>query len=168
VIRSTDMGRTWGSPAVLAADPENKIGFAEPCLLRTRRGELIAMLRTEGYLYQSNSSDNGRTWSQPAKTEMWGFRAHLLELRDGPILCTYSYRRKPFGLRASISNDGGKTWDTQKEIILRNDGGTHDLGYPSSVEFPDGRVLTTYWFNQQKEGDLKSETRFIAGTFYRP
>lgn len=168
VIRSTDMGRTWGSPAVLAADPENKIGFAEPCLLRTRRGELIAMLRTEGYLYQSNSSDNGRTWSQPVKTAMWGFPAHLLELRDGRILCSYGYRRKPFGVRASISKDSGKTWDTQNEIILRNDGGTHDLGYPSSVEFPDGRVLTTYWFNQQKEGDPKSETRFIAGTFHRP
>jgi hypothetical protein len=99
---------------------------------------------------------------------MWGFPAHLLELRDGRILCTYGYRRKPFGVRASISKDGGRTWDTQTEIILRDDGGTHDLGYPSSVELPDGRVLTTYWFNQQKEGDPKSETRFIAGTFYRP
>jgi len=30
VIRSTDMGKTWGSPAVLAADSEKKIAFAEP------------------------------------------------------------------------------------------------------------------------------------------
>jgi len=58
VIRSTDMGKNWGSPAVLAADTDKKIAFAEPCLLRTRSGELIAMMRTEGYLYQSNSSDN--------------------------------------------------------------------------------------------------------------
>lgn len=168
VIRSNDMGRTWGSPSVLAADPEKKTPFAEPCLLRTRRGELIAMMRTEGYLYQSNSSDDGRTWSQPIKTVMWGFPAHLLELRDGRILCTYGYRRKPYGVRGCISRDGGKSWDIQNEIILRADGGTHDLGYPSSVQFPDGRVLTTYWFNQQKEGDPTSETRFLAGTFYRP
>ena len=70
-------------------------------------------------------------------------------------------------MRASISK-ARKTWDVQNEIILRNDGRTHDLRYPSSVELPDGRVLTTYWFNQQKEGDPESETRFIAGTFYRP
>ena len=50
----------------------------------------------------------GRTWSQPIKTAMWGFPAHLLELRDGRILCTYGYRRKPYGVRASISKDGAR------------------------------------------------------------
>lgn len=168
VIRSTDMGRTWGSPALLAEDAEKKLDFGEPCLLRTRNGRLIAMLRTEGYLYQSDSADDGRTWTPAVKTAMWGFPAHLLELKDGRILCTYGYRRPPYGLRACISADGGKSWNIQNEIILRDDGGTRDLGYPSSVQFPDGRVLTTYWFNQEKPGDPKSETRFIAGTFYRP
>lgn len=46
--------------------------------------------------------------------------------------------------------------------------GSRDLGYPSSVEFSDGRVLTVYWFNQENPSDLESDVRFVAGTFYRP
>jgi sialidase-1 len=168
VIRSKDKGRTWGEPALLADDPEKKISFPEPCLLRRRDGGLISMLRTGGFLYQSNSSDDGRTWSKPVKTELKGFPAHLLELKDGRILCTYGYRFQPYGVRAAISRDGGKTWDKQHEIVLRDDGGTSDLGYPSAVELPDGRVFLTYWFNQEKPGDPASEVRYIAGTYFRP
>lgn len=168
VIRSRDRGRTWGEPAELAIDPDGKLSFAEPCLLRTREGRLISMIRTEGYLYQSVSEDNGKTFSKPVKTAMWGWPAHLLELRDGRILCTYGYRREPFGLRAVLSHDGGRTWDASREIVLRDDGGNGDLGYPSAVEFEDGRVLVVYWFNQEKPGEPSSEVRYLAGTFFRP
>ena len=175
MIRSTDGGKTWGSPSVMAEDPEQVMAFAETALLRKKDGGLMALHRTadgggakRGYLFQTDSSDEGRTWTKPLATKMWGWPAHLLELKDGRILCTYGYRREPYGVRASLSGDGGKTWDVEKEIVLRDDGGSGDLGYPSSVELPDGRVLTIYWFNQEKPGDPESEVRYIAGTFYRP
>jgi hypothetical protein len=151
------------------------MAFAEPGLLRRRTGELIALHRTadgggaqKGFLFQTDSADGGRTWTKPAATRMWGWPAHMLELDDGRILCTYGYRRPPYGVRASISRDGGKSWDVDREIVLRSDGGSHDLGYPSSVLLSDGRVLTVYWFNQEKSGDPASEVRYIAGTIYRP
>lgn len=168
LIRSKDMGRTWGDPTVFARDTEGKLSFGEPCLLRRKDGTLLAMLRTEGDLYQTISTDNGRTWSPPAKTGLWGYPAHLLELRDGRVLATYGYRRAPYGVRAAISTDGGRTWNPKSEIILRQDGGTSDLGYPSSVELQDGRVLTVYWMNHEKPGDAASEVRYIGGTFFRP
>lgn len=93
------------------------------------------------------------------KTAIWGYPADVIELKDGRLLCVYGYRRKPYGLRAVISRDGGRT---------RDDGGDRDLGYPSSVEFPDGRVLTVYWIHHEKPGDPKSATRYVAGTFWRP
>jgi hypothetical protein len=129
---------------------------------------MIAMIRTGGYLYQSNSSDNGRTWSKAGPTKIWGYPAHLLELPDGRILCTYGYRRAPFGLRYCLSRDGGRTWDVDREVVLRADGGSGDLGYPSVVELGDGRVLMVYWMNQEKEGVADSDVRYIAGTFFRP
>jgi len=180
LIRSNDKGVTWQNPSLIAEDPEYRRNFEEPSLLRRKNGELVSMIRItagrsplwpyekEGYLWQSNSLDDGRTWSKPVKTVIWGYPAHVLELKDGRLLCTYGYRKKPFGVRACLSRDGGKTWDIQTEIVLRDDGGEWDLGYPTSVELPDGRVLTVYWFNQERLGDPKSETRFIAGTFYRP
>lgn len=179
-IRSNDRGLTWHSPALIAEDPNHLRNFEEPSLVRLKSGKLLTMIRitsgrsplrpdsVEGYLWQSESNDDGRTWSKPVKTSIWGYPADVIELKDGRLLCTYGYRQKPFGVRAVISRDAGKTWDIDRAIVLRDDGGTRDLGYPSSVEFPDGRVLTVYWMNHEKPDDWKSATRYVAGTFYRP
>jgi hypothetical protein len=98
---------------------------------------------------------------------MWGFPAHLLELRDGRILCAYGYRQKPYGVRATLSRDGGRSWDVANEIVVRDDGGTSDLGYPVSVQLPDDSVLMAYYFNQERSGEPESSTRYIAGTRLR-
>ncbi|MFN7924022.1 MAG: sialidase family protein [Bryobacteraceae bacterium] len=179
-IRSNDGGLTWHSPALIAEDENHRRNFEEPSLVRLRSGKLLTMIRItsgrsplfpdskEGFLWQSESSDDGRTWSKPVKTAVWGYPADVIELRDGRLLCTYGYRQKPYGVRVVLSRDGGKTWDVDHAIVLREDGGTSDLGYPSSVELPDGRVLTVYWINHEKPGDERSATRYVAGTFYRP
>src|SRR5581483_8103350 len=180
LIRSSDRGETWGSPSLIAEDPGNRRNFEEPSLTRLKSGKLISMTRItagrselwpdsqDGYLWQSESSDEGRTWSAPVKTAIWGYPAEVLELRDGRLLCVYGYRKKPFGIRACISRDEGRTWDVNREIVLRDDGGTSDLGYPSSVQFADGRVLTVYWFNNERAGDPASAARYVGGTFYKP
>ncbi|MEO7653051.1 MAG: sialidase family protein, partial [Bryobacteraceae bacterium] len=157
VITSKDKGKTWGNPVFVAEDPERKLHFVEAGIVRLKSGKIILMHRTESYLYQSESMDDGKTWKPPFKTPMWGYPAHLLELKDGRILCTYGHRRPPYGVRACISRDGGKTWDIDKEMVLRADGGTSDLGYPSVVELPEGGVFSVYWFNNEKAGDAKSE-----------
>jgi hypothetical protein len=88
---------------------------------------------------------------------MWGYPPHLLKLRDGRVLCSFGYRRDPMGVRAVLSNDGGKTWDINNIIVLRNDGGIPsefrrdaesggaDLGYPISTQLSDGSILTVYY-----------------------
>lgn len=168
VIRSGDKGKTWSKPALVAEDPHHDMHFIESGITRLRDGRIILMHRTENYFYQSDSTDDGRSFSKPRKTPMWGWVAYLMQLRDGRVLCIYGHRRPPFGVRATISRDGGRSWDIQNEIVIRADGGDGDLGYPSAIEFEDGRVLTVYWFNQEKPGVFTSETRYIAGTFFRP
>ncbi len=111
------------------------------------------------------SEDGGRSWehlSRPApNTGRGGNPPALLKLRDGRICLVHGYRDEPFGMRARISTDGGETWD--KEIILREDGGNHDLGYPRAVQRPDGQVVTVYYYNQEPEGE-----RYIAATIFQP
>ncbi|HKJ26118.1 MAG TPA: sialidase family protein [Anaerolineales bacterium] len=162
-ILSKDGGDTWGEPALIAKDPEGKISFEEPAIAITPDGNLIAMIRSGEprkyqYLYQAFSYDMGKTWEGLEETAMWGHPAHVLQLRDGRMLCSYGYRREPFGIRASLSHDGGKTWDVANEAILRQDGGSRDLGYPCSVELGDGEILTVYYIH----GD--DGIRHIAGT----
>ena len=163
VVRSKDGGKTWGEPSTVAHDPEGVISFHEPVLLRLPDRKIIAMLRTEGddhYLYQAFSTDEGRTWEGLRRTEIWGYPAHLIRLRSGRILCAYGYRREPFGIRAVLSEDDGETWDIEQEKVIRKDGLHVDLGYPSSVQLDDDRILTVYYFH----GD--DGIRFIAGSIY--
>ena len=63
---------------------------------------------------------------------------------------TYGYRAKLFGIRALLSCDGGKTWGN--EIILRDDGGGRDLGYPRSIQRKDGKGVTVYYFWEKRSG----------------
>jgi sialidase-1 len=113
-------------------------------------------------LYQAVSYDDGRSWTGLHETPMWGHPAHVLALADGRLVCTYGYRRPPFGVRACVSYDGGCSWAIEREFVLRDDGGSRDLGYPSTAELPDGRLLTVYYFHGQ------DDVRHIAATRWHP
>ncbi|HQR07959.1 MAG TPA: sialidase family protein [Gemmatales bacterium] len=65
----------------------------------------------------------------------------MVKLQDCRIALTYGNRSAPYGIRAKISDDKGKTWGP--EIILRDDGGNWDLGYPRTVQRrrQDGHLL---------------------------
>jgi sialidase-1 len=179
-LRSMDQGATWAHHALVGDGAADRLHFLEPGWVRLRDGRILAMLRTRGegaagvreappagYLFQTVSADGGRTWTKPAPTPMWGFPAHLLELRDGRILCAYGYRQKPYGVRATLSRDGGRTWAVKGEIVVRDDGGSVDLGYPVSVQLADDTVLMAYYFNQERAGAPETATRYIAGTRLR-
>lgn len=128
--------------------------FGEPHIAQLSSGRVIMMLRSTAIPYDdespgnilwvTGSDDEGRTWSEAKPTGLWGYPPHLLPLSDGRLLCTYGYRRKPFGERACLSPDG-ITWDPAHEVVLRDDADGIDLGYPASVELQSGRILSVYY-----------------------
>ena len=67
----------------------------------------------------------------------------MLVHSSGAIVLTYGRRKAPYGERARISRDGGKTWG--EEIVISSEATSGDLGYPSSVELSDGSILTVYY-----------------------
>ena len=165
VLRSEDAGDTW--EMVEMAFDGGVHPFNEASLLHLKDGRIFAMVRTssssksipieEKYLWQTHSSDQGKTWSPVQKTPMWGYPAQLLLLRNGDVLCSYGHRRSPYGIRACLSRDGCETWDIDHEIVLRADGltpdgilsgkgGSPDLGSPKTVELNDGTLFTVYYF----------------------
>ncbi len=111
------------------------------------------------------SEDDGLSWrwlAQPVPdTGRGGNPPALTRLHDGRLCLTYGYRAAPFGIRARLSADEGATWS--EEIILREDGGCHDLGYPRTVQRPDGTLVTVYYFNDRPDGE-----RYIAATLWKP
>ena len=42
-------------------------------------------------------------------------------------------------------------------------GGGRDIGYPRTVQRPDGKIVTVYYFHDQPKGD-----RHIAATIWEP
>lgn len=154
VAVSADDGKSW---QWLAAVPpmadHTHADYHEPHLAETADGRLVMQIRNHGKPFenetlQSESSDGGTTWSVAHPIGVWGLPSHLLRLRDGRLLMTYGHRRPPYGNQARVSADGGKTWSDP--MILSADGIGGDLGYPSSVELADGRLLTV-WYERLKD-----------------
>ena len=159
LLVSDDRGTTWRYSAPVAVDA--KVVFNEASAYVTPKGDVVAFLRTANFEDQAciaRSSDGGKTF-QP--WEGMGFKGHPLQatrLPDQRVLLVYGYRHKPFGIRARILNAECTDYATAPEIVLREDGGTTDIGYPWSVVVDERRVLVVYYFN------LANGPRHIAGT----
>ena len=155
VLRSEDDGDTWTCLPMAMGDEQ--MSYNETALGLNAKGDVIALIRSAesadrkraGHLYQATSTDQGKTWSEPVNTGIWGYPAHLLRLPDDRLVATYGVRRAPMGIRACLSRDGGRTWDVEDEIVLRADGfgSGSDLGYPITERLADGTLATIYYFN---------------------
>lgn len=125
VWRGGDGGRSWRLLTTHASSAG--IDVNETTFLETAPSRVLAHSRNRtGFFSESWSDDGGRTWSVPLLTDIWAPHSpsHLLKLSDGRIVCTYGYRRMPMGIRAVMSRDGGISWDIERTIVLRDDGGT--------------------------------------------
>lgn len=170
--RTTDGGQSFHLHGLVGAEPA---GFEiMPASLRVSATRILVAVRVKSgitdfteaqhFIDLYASDDDGATWhyfNRPVpNTGKGGNPPTLTRLQDGRICMTYGYRAAPFGLRAKLSTDEGGTWG--EEIILRDDGGNHDIGYPRTVQRTDGTIVTVYYYNDQAEGD-----RYLAATLWR-
>jgi len=165
--QTTDGGRTIDFVSWISPEPE---GFSiMPSTVRISESKLLSAIRRKeeglGFIEVYVSNDNGRTWqflSKPAITGRHnGNPPSMVRLDDGRIALTYSYRSKPHGTRAIISRDNAKTWG--KEIHLRDDGRTWDIGYCQTVKRPDGKLVTIYYYTTGENPE-----QHIAATIWDP
>jgi hypothetical protein len=114
------------------------------CVVRCQRDPTGAMW-SEVY----RSDDGGQTWGFLSRVNDFGAPSVLVPMPDGRIVAVYGYRLMPAGIRATVSEDGGKTWGP--EIIVRNDGGSWDLGYPNAWVVDGDTVGCLYYFNSKDD-----------------
>ena len=167
--RTEDGGRTFEFVSWIGDEPE---GFAiMPASVRLPGGRLLVAVRCRGgresrdgnWIDLYCSDDNAANWrfmNQPvAETGTGGNPPAMMLLADGRLCLVYGYRDAPSGLRAVLSEDEGATWGNP--VILRDDGGDHDVGYPRAVQRPDGRVVSAYYYDDEPDGE-----RYIAATIW--
>jgi len=155
VLRSQDKGLSWDDPVLVTDDALAGSRFHETRLVQCPSGRILALHRTpKSNYFQNFSTDGGRTWSETRDTGLWcggSSPPDLKLLADGRVLLTRGYRREPFGVRAHLTEDEGDTWTGEDQIVLRDDGLDKDVGYPSTVQLDDGRLLTVYYWHGEDQ-----------------
>jgi len=159
-IHSRDGGQTWQKPILIGRKGDED--FSEPTALVLPGNRVVTLVRNDDtfHLQQVESSDGGNTWGPVQSTPIWGFPAHLLSLSDGRLLATYGHRRPPYGIRACVSGDQGKTWQYHREVVIRDDLLTGNLGYPVTIEYRPGKLFTIYY------GEDDTSVTSIQGSYW--
>ncbi|WP_349017722.1 sialidase family protein [Rhizobium sp. 32-5/1] len=139
-----------------------------PASARLLDGAVLTLVRCNdkgrrGWIDAYKSIDKGRTWTFAGRPVIdTGFMGNppALAQAGSRLVLTYGYRSFPFGIRAVISSDNGTSWTAP--LIIRDDGGGPDLGYPRTVVRPDGKIVAVYYFNCPK-----TDERFIAASVFQ-
>ena len=138
LYRSPDDGKTWGNPVPL----DRKAARNETALLHLGKGKWLAAARIDD-LHLYSSGDDAKTWKYKGPlTDRHQHPGHLLRLRDGRAMLSYGNRTpKAKGVDVRFSRDDGATWGEPVRVAdFQGDG-----GYPSSVQRPDGQIVTAYY-----------------------
>ena len=156
--RSTDGGKTWGKPTVVADTP---LDDRDPSICQLRNGTVICNFfrsqydvkrrKLDGFdrrcdVFIVRSADNGHTWEPDAQlipcpfTEYQACSEPIRELADGTLLMPTYGQNKGKRSAAGIvrSADGGKTWGDP--TIIQDD---HNHYEPSVIQLPDKSLLCT-------------------------
>jgi hypothetical protein len=159
LYRSHDTGKTWGEPSLVGKH------YNETAFVALPGGELLAAMRSEkgGNVATTISRDQGRTWSDPVQiTQDHEHPADLIVLKGGAVLLTFGERNKPYGVHALVSRDRAKSWDMARQVTLADDAVVTDCGYPSSVQLPDGRIVTMWYQVDDPKNALASSKAKVA------
>jgi hypothetical protein len=161
---TADGGVTWTLRSWIGEEPS---GFSiMPSTVQLPGGRILAAVRvkqdaTTDWIDLYASDDRGFTWRNFARPVPFsggksGNPPSLKRLPGGRLSITWGYRGEPYGIRATVSDDDGKTWSDH--IVLRDDGGAWDLGYTRDSVRPDGKLVTLYYWSPS----LMAEREIVA------
>jgi sialidase-1 len=146
---STDQGKTWKLHGSLQAP-----NWALECMtIELRDGRLWLLTRTGGgFLWESYSTDRGRTWSaaQASKIANPGSRFFIRRLSSGNLLLVNHYKFKGRShLTARLSTDDGANWN--EGLLLDERSG---VSYPDGVQDADGLIWIVYDRDRKGAGEI--------------
>ncbi|QDP96599.1 exo-alpha-sialidase [Microlunatus elymi] len=167
-----DGGRTLHRRSWVGDEPE---GFAiMPSSVLLDDGVIITARRCAGPDHEGRwshwidvfaSHDHGSRWvprSTPVPdTGRGGNPPALVKPAAGRLVLIYGHRAMPYGIRAVISDDHGRSWSAPQVLI--DDLGDPDLGYPRALAMADGSILIVYYASQGSDSE-----RYIESIRWRP
>lgn len=143
ILASTDMGDTWELRGNVRN--EQDASYDEPMLIERQDKSLLMYMRDGHGMTQSESRDEGYTWTPSTKTPFKSASARFFftKLQSGNLLLVkYSnpvYTERRSHLTAYLSKDDGATWEGGLLLDERV-----DISYPDGFQAPDGRIFAQY------------------------
>ena len=168
--RTRTGGKYWNQFAWIGPEPPTGYSIMPSSIHMPNHDFLVALRRRENDPAQHNfielfrSRDGGLSWqwlANPVKENgrYSGNPPSMVRLADGRICITYANRNKPHTIRAVFSSDDGKNWGP--EYILRSGAGEPDIGYTRTVQRPDRKLVTVYYWLDKPRSE-----RYIAATIW--
>ena len=102
-----------------------------------------------GYIVRSESTDNGKTWSEGKNSSFPNPNAAVdfLKLQNGHLILVYNdsmTSRTP--LTVALSTDNDATWPVKRDLVS----GPGDFGYPLAFQSRDGKIHVVYTSEKRK------------------
>jgi len=168
--RTRTSGRYWNQFAWIGTEPASGYSIM-PSSIRLPDGDLLVALRRRdndpaqhNFIELFRSRDGGLSWqcmANPVKENGLhsGNPPSMVRLTDGRLCVTYANRDEPHTIRAILSSDDGTMWGPQ--YVLRSGAGEPDIGYTRTVQRPDGKLVTIYYWLDKPRAE-----RYIAATIW--
>lgn len=180
IVKSSDDGKTWDAPIVIAADDAHHRHYWDQTLHTLADGTLLSVgwMDDDRNIGQSQitaarSRDNGATWSNCEPLGIAGQFAELVTLPDGHLVMVYVLRAGDPSLRMRVLMPDGQLLADPDEFILysqlRDDNaaadkagfgeymqsmGTWSFGWPSIIHLDDGSLLSAYYVGQGHQSSI--------------
>lgn len=165
--RTVDGGQSFSFRSWIGPEPT---GYSiMPSSVRLGSGRILTAVRRREkeacWIELYASDDDALSWRYAGRpvddTGRGGNPPAVIRLGDGRLCLTYGYRDPPHGIRAVLSEDSGASWGPA--VRLHDGAGNHDIGYPRTIQRPNGEVVAVYYWNDEAGGE-----RYIAATTWRP
>jgi hypothetical protein len=167
--RSLDGGAHWGPLEVVFEDPpsadETRQGFNETAFAVRDDGTIIAHARVDvhrgadfaqNFMWRSESTDEGVTWSKPVETDMVGIYPVITKLPSGPFVMACGIRDSPIMRRTTslFTSDDGVNWEYRGHPYYSRTGGrpanSATGGSQAILPMEDGSLYIVFYAHDPK------------------
>jgi BNR repeat-like domain len=148
LVYSRDNGRTWGARSTVATDPTTRLFFWDQRIaVHPETGQLVAMFWTHDRAAGRDLDNHlawgcveGTTWSAPTPTGLPGQHCEPIAAGGDRLVALYVHRQDPPSLRAVLSDDFGRTWRRDGELVFYDS----RAGTESGVQI-EPRAFEDFW-----------------------
>ena len=139
LLMTRDGGATWRQSGFMNRG-------SQPTVIQRNDGVLLALLRSEPNILQSQSTDFGATWTAPEPIDLKcpGSGIAMCRLANGHLVLVFNHSTERSPLNIARSTDEGATWG-EVRVLEANPG---EYSYPCVIQTSDGRIHITYTYRR--------------------